>query len=125
MSAPPSVLLVEDDEDIRNLLVTRLHRLGYEVRAVATGEEAVDAALAAPPSLVLLDGPLPGFDGRDVTRRLRAAQGTAAVPVLVVAIVDDGPDEEPGVVAPLTRPFGVRDVESMVRALIEPLAEGA
>jgi DNA-binding response OmpR family regulator len=121
-----SVLVVEDDEDIRNLLVTRLGRLGYGVTAASTGEAGLAEALAAPPDLVLLDLLLPGIDGWEVARRLRAEPSTARVPVLVVSIVDEGAGAEVGAVGHLTKPFRARDVESMVRALIGPaLAEGA
>jgi DNA-binding response OmpR family regulator len=120
------VLVVEDDDDIRNLLVARLDRLGYRVEPCRTGEAAVASALAEPPDLVLLDVLLPGIDGWDVARRLRDEPLTVDVPVLVVSIVADGTDPEPGVVARITKPFRVRDVEAMVRALIGPaLAEGA
>ena len=120
-----SVLVVEDDEDIRNLLVTRLARLDYRVTAAPTGEAGLEAARAEPPDLMLLDLLLPGIDGWEVARRLRTEPTTARVPVLVVSILDDGSDE-PGVVGRITKPFRARDVESMVRALIGPaLAEGA
>jgi DNA-binding response OmpR family regulator len=126
MSAALSVLVVEDDEDIRNLLVTRLSRLGYCASAAATGEDGLAAALAEPPDLLLLDLLLPGIDGYEVARRLRRSPQTARVPVLVVSIVDDGDDHEVGVVGHLKKPFRARDVEAMVLALIGPaVAEGA
>lgn len=105
-----SVLVVEDDEDIRDRLVARLTRLDYRVDAAPTGEAGFEAALADPPDLVLVDALLAGADGLAVTRRLRAQPRTARVPVLVVSMADQGPDER----------FRPRDVEAMVQALLGP-----
>jgi DNA-binding response OmpR family regulator len=124
--SPSSVLVIEDDADIRNLLVTRLARLDYRVSAVPTGEAGLEAARADPPDLVLLDLLLPGIDGWEVARRLRAEPCTARVPVLVVSIVDDDAGDGVEVMGRVAKPFRARDVESMVLALIGPaLAEGA
>ena len=72
------ILIVEDDDAIAKPLADGLEREGFEVTRVATGEEALEAAL---PDLVLLDLRLPGMDGTEVCRRLRARSD---VPIIVV-----------------------------------------
>jgi len=63
-----SVLIVEDEEDIRELLSYTLLREGYQVASVASGEEALAVAEARTPDLVILDLMLPGLDGLTVCR---------------------------------------------------------
>ena len=74
-----SVLIVEDEEDIRELLSYTLLREGYQVAAVASGEEALAVAEANMPDLVILDLMLPGLDGLTVCRKLRANPKTAGL----------------------------------------------
>ncbi len=73
------VLVVEDDDEIAQVLQRSLRLDGYEVRLAADGEAALDAAAAYRPDLVILDLGLPGLDGMEVARRLRAADD---VPIL-------------------------------------------
>src|SRR5215213_2769243 len=68
-----SILVVDDEEGVRRLLVSLLTRDGYAVTAVGSGAEALDAVAQAPPHLVLLDIRMPEMDGFEVYRRLRAS----------------------------------------------------
>jgi len=79
-----SVLIVEDEEDIRELLSYTLLREGYQVAAVASGEEALAVAEAKMPDLVILDLMLPGLDGLTVCRKLRANPKTAGIAIVTV-----------------------------------------
>jgi adenylate cyclase len=80
----PLVLVAEDDEDILELVVFDLEDEGYEVVTARNGEEAVTLALERAPDLVLLDVAMPGLDGYEVTRRLRAEEATRAIPVVLL-----------------------------------------
>ena len=72
-----SILVVEDEEDIRELVSYTLLKEGYQVASVASGEEALSIAEAKPPDLIVLDLMLPGLDGVTVCQRLRANPKTA------------------------------------------------
>ena len=88
MSAPaktrPLVLVAEDDEDILALVVFDLEDEGYEVVTTRNGEDAVTLALERHPDLILLDVAMPGLDGYEVTRRLRADESTRGTPVVLL-----------------------------------------
>ncbi len=120
--AGEQILVVEDEEDVRELIVYHLERDGYGVRAVATGEDALQALKSgAAVDLVLLDLMLPGMSGLDVCRRLRAGDGPG-VPVLMVT----ARGEEADVVAGLelgaddyvAKPFRPRELLARVRAVL-------
>jgi two-component system, cell cycle response regulator DivK len=81
---PSRVLVVEDDEKSRRLLIDVLGLHGYVVRAVASGEEGLADAALCTPDAALLDIQLPGISGFDVLARLRAESGTAHLPVIAV-----------------------------------------
>ena len=70
---PRPILVVEDDDDVRDLLSRRLTHLGHEVLTAGSGEEALELAGESPPTLVVLDIRLPGIDGWEFLRRLRAS----------------------------------------------------
>ncbi len=78
------MLVVEDDESLIQLLKFHLHAEGYEVVAVSNGQAGVDAARTCEPDLVLLDLMMPGMDGYEVLRRLRASYRTRYLPVIIV-----------------------------------------
>jgi CheY-like chemotaxis protein len=78
------ILLVEDNEMNRDMLSRRLERRGYEVIVAVDGEEGVARARADAPDVVLMDLSLPGIDGWEATRRLKAADETRSIPVLAL-----------------------------------------
>jgi CheY-like chemotaxis protein len=78
------ILLVEDNDLNRDMLSRRLTKRGYEVVTATDGEEGLVLAQAEQPDLVLMDMSLPGIDGWETTRRLRAGAGTAAIPVIAL-----------------------------------------
>src|SRR5690349_12807287 len=80
-SNPVDVLLVEDDDATRSALRRLLERAGFRCAEAADGPEALEAARARPPRLVLLDVLMPGPDGLAVARQLRADPGTREVPI--------------------------------------------
>ena len=117
MIQSPLVLIVDDDPAIRRLLRASLGAEGYRTIEAARGTEALAAAAATPPDLVLLDLGLPDMDGIEVLKRLRA---TSPVPVVVLSARED----ERGKVAALdlgaddyvTKPFGVAELAARLRA---------
>jgi CheY-like chemotaxis protein len=80
----PKILLVEDNEMNRDMLSRRLQRKGYEVVIAVDGGEGVEMAHSQSPDLILMDMSLPVLDGWEATRRLKAAPGTAAIPVIAL-----------------------------------------
>jgi len=88
-SRPGTVLVVEDDPSAIRLLRAYLEPEGYEVRVAASGERAIDDARAEPPTAILLDVLLPGIDGWEVLRRLKADPGLRDIPVVIVTVVDE------------------------------------
>ena len=80
----PKVLLVEDNEESRDGLARRLRRKGYETLLAVDGREAVRMAGAEAPDLILMDMSLPGLDGWEATRQLKAAPQTRGIPVIAL-----------------------------------------
>ena len=88
----PKILLVEDNEMNRDMLSRRLIRKGYEVVMALDGQQAVEAAGAQKPDLILMDMSLPIIDGWEATRQIKAAPETRAIPVIALtahAMSDD------------------------------------
>ena len=87
-----TILLVEDNEDDRDMLSRRLQRKGYRVVQAADGQEAVEMAVRERPDLILMDVGLPVIDGLEATRRIRACALTQSIPIIAVtahALSDD------------------------------------
>lgn len=78
------ILLVEDNDLNRDMLTRRLTKRGYEVLTATDGEQGLVLAQAEQPDLVLMDMSLPGIDGWETTRRLRAGAGTSTIPVIAL-----------------------------------------
>ncbi|WP_374447183.1 response regulator [Stella sp.] len=88
----PKILIVEDNEMNRDLLTRRLSKKGYEVAVAMDGLEGVAAADSQRPDLILMDVGLPGIDGHEATRRIRAQPALAAIPIIALtahAMSDD------------------------------------
>ncbi|MGH8973904.1 MAG: response regulator [Acidimicrobiia bacterium] len=117
MSSP--VLIIEDDDDIRELLISRIRRLGYRPVAVSSAEAGLELAAAEVPELVVLDIRLPGIDGWEFLRRLRASPSTVGVPVMVVSIVDidESADHLP-VDGYIVKPFRATRIDQLARQLL-------
>lgn len=84
-----TVLIVDDDPRNRKLLETLLLADGFAVRSVDSGTAALAAIAAAPPDLVLLDLMMPGMDGFEVVRHLKADAAGRRLPVVMVTALDD------------------------------------
>jgi two-component system, cell cycle response regulator DivK len=78
------ILLIEDNELNRDMLSRRLQKRGYEVVTAVDGETGVTAAQVEAPALILMDISLPGIDGWEATRRLKAAPETRHIPIVAL-----------------------------------------
>jgi two-component system cell cycle response regulator DivK len=87
--AAPFVLVVEDDPETRRFYSDALTRDGFAVDQAHNGLQALEKALKAPPDLVVTDIAVPGIDGIELCRRLRADERTRAVPVLAITGYED------------------------------------
>ena len=81
------VLIIEDNDDNRDILRHQLEYLGYEVVEAANGLEGIEQAENQGPDLVIVDIMMPELDGREVTRRLRADSKTKEIPVLAATVL--------------------------------------
>jgi two-component system, OmpR family, phosphate regulon response regulator PhoB len=116
------VLVVEDEPDIRTLVVHHLTRDGFRCRTAATGPEALASVRRAPPDLLILDLMLPELNGIEVCRRLRADTATAAVPIIMLTARADEVDRvvglEMGADDYVVKPFSPKELVARVRAVL-------
>ncbi len=119
------ILIVEDDRPNIDMLVHAL-RNDYQLSVTRTGENALHSAAKNPPDLVLLDILMPGMDGYEVCRRLRAASQTREVPIIFLSALEDVHNKAKGFEAGgndyLTKPFEVLEVQVRVRSLLKAKA---
>jgi two-component system OmpR family response regulator len=113
------LLVVDDEATVRELLSATLRFAGFEVTSAATATEAVAAAVAEPPDLVLLDVMLPDMDGFEVVRRLREQ---SPVPVLFLTARDRQADKITGLSLGaddyVTKPFDLDELIARIRAIL-------
>lgn len=132
------VLIVEDERDIRDLILLHLQRDGYQVTTAGSGEDGLLQVKQSPPDLILLDLMLPGISGLEVCRRLRQEPTTATLPILMLTAKADEVDRvvglELGADDYVVKPFSPKELVARVRAVLRrsrpaptapPLAFGA
>ena len=129
------ILVVEDEEDIQELLEYTLLNAGYRVDVTDRGEEALELVQEHSPSLMVLDLMLPGLDGLEVCRRLKADGGTSDLPVIILTAKGEEEDViagfEAGADDYITKPFSPKVLGARVAAVLRrsadtrPDAEGA
>jgi len=116
---PQRILVVDDDPTVGEVVARYLEHAGYAVTVVADGQVALDKALADPPDLVVLDLMLPGLDGLEVFRRLRAR---FPVPVVMLTALGDESDRlvglELGADDYVTKPFSPRELVLRVQSVL-------
>jgi len=116
------ILVVEDERDIRNLVVLHLTRDGFRCRTASNGVEALREVKRARPDLVVLDLMLPEIDGLEVCRRLRQDASTAATPIIILTAKADEVDRivglEMGADDYVVKPFSPKELVARVRAVL-------
>ena len=115
-----TILVVDDEQDIRELLVFNLKKEGYNTLEAADGATAVDLALNGKPDLILLDVMIPKLDGISVCKKIRYALNISNMPILMISAKDTESDKivglEMGADDYITKPFQIREVMARVKA---------
>ncbi len=120
----PQILLVEDNEDNRDMLSRRLIRKGYEVALAVDGAAGVAEAAALCPDLILMDMSLPVLDGWEATRQIKAAPETQHIPVIALTAHAMSGDREKAIAAgcddydtkPVELPRLLQKIEALLAA---------
>jgi two-component system phosphate regulon response regulator PhoB len=124
-----TVLVVEDEPAIQDLLAYNLERAGYRVARAESAEQALRALAESLPDLVVLDWMLPGMSGFDLARRLRAQERTRALPVIVLTARAEERDKlaalEAGADDYVTKPFSPRELAARIKAVLRRRAPHA
>ena len=120
MADKPTILVVEDDDDCRTVLQDLLEVNGYQVRTCPDAQHAVQAALSAPPALMLIDYMMPDHDGGWVVQSLREVGGPAAsVPVILTTGSQDGRQIARDLgVRSMEKPFDIARLLELVKSLV-------
>lgn len=114
------VMIVDDEQNILELLEYNLKKEGFEVIRADTGEKAASLLEKTKPDIILLDQMLPGIDGLELLKRIRANSNFSDIPVIMVTARSEEIDKiiglELGADDYVTKPFGVRELVARVRA---------
>lgn len=117
-----SILIVDDEEDIIELIRYNLSKAGYRVSCVGTGEEGLSFAKSTPPDLIILDLMLPGVDGLDVCRKLKSDPATQDIPIIMVTARGEEADIvtglEMGADDYLAKPFSPRVLLARIKSVL-------
>jgi len=124
-----TILVVEDEPDIAELVKYHLEKAGLPARVVADGKQALDLIVREPPALVVLDLMLPGLDGMEVCRRLRGSPATRGIPVIMLTAKAEEVDRivglEMGADDYVPKPFSPRELVARVKAVLRRAAAPA
>jgi len=118
----PKILIIEDEQDIRDLLAYNFTKEGYETITASDGIIGRELTLSAKPDLILLDLMLPGMDGLELCRIIRNNADIASTPIIMLTAKGEEVDKviglEIGADDYVTKPFSVREVVARVKALL-------
>ena len=121
----PSVLIIEDDSQIRKFLRISLEANGFSVRETRLGEKGIEMCSEQQPEVVILDLGLPDLDGIDVIHRVRE---WTTVPIIVLSARADETDKvralDAGANDYVTKPFSITELMARLRVMLRPAAEG-
>jgi len=122
LSPMPRVLVVDDDPQVLKLLRVNFELEGYDVMTATNGEEALELVGRDTPDAVVCDVMMPGIDGLEVVRRLRAQPDTVALPLVVVSAKAQQADVRAGLAlgadAYVTKPFDPSELLEVVAQLL-------
>src|SRR6202047_2546694 len=115
-----TILVIDDDENLRDTVVLMLERDGFRPLQAADGKTGLERALVHKPDLILVDLRLPGMSGIEICKQLRAAQ--VKTPIIVLSALGDEVDKvlllEIGADDYIVKPFGTRELMARIRALL-------
>ncbi len=118
----PRILLVEDNEMNRDMLSRRLAKRGYEVAIALDGLQGIEMARRDSPDLILMDMSLPGVDGWEITRRMRADEGLRRIPIIALTAHAMAGDREKALAAGCddydTKPVDFARLTAKIAALL-------
>jgi len=118
------ILLIEDNELNRDMLSRRLRKRGFEVITAVDGETGITMAQTEAPAIILMDVSLPGIDGWEATRRLKAGAQTGRIPILALTAYVTAGDRETALAAGCddfdTKPIELPRLLGKIEALISP-----
>ena len=119
----PKILLVEDNEMNRDMLSRRLLKQGFEMVMAVDGEQAVDLARSEAPDLILMDISLPGLDGWEATRLLKAMPETRSIPIIALTAHAMAGDREKSLAAGCndydTKPIDFRRLMEKIQGFLD------
>lgn len=122
MTNRPVVLVADDDPDILELIAFGLERAGYEILSARDGVEALELAGTRTPDVAVLDVMMPRMDGCELTRKLRGAEATSSMPILLLTALAEDVHAARGLAAGadayLKKPFSPRVLAEQVRELL-------
>jgi phosphate regulon transcriptional regulator PhoB len=117
-----TILVVEDEKDIADLVKYNLEKAGLGARTIGNGKQALDLIVREHPDLIVLDLMLPGMDGLELCRRLRADSATKAIPIVMLTAKSEEVDRilglEMGADDYLPKPFSPRELVARVKAVL-------
>ena len=117
-----TILIVEDEKDIVKMLEYNLKKEGFKTLAVRNGEAAIDMAKSEHPELVILDLMLPGIDGLEVCKTLKADSKTSSIPIIMLTAKSQESDKvvglELGADDYMTKPFSPRELIARIKAVL-------
>jgi len=123
----PKILIIEDNELSRDMLIDRLLSRGYEVASATDGAQGLAMAESEQPDIILMDLSLPGIDGWQLTGQLKAQDSTKAIPVLALTAHAMTGDREQALAAGCddydTKPIEFARLLQKIGALLEPSTE--
>ncbi len=122
MTAAPKILIIEDERDIQDLIRHYLEKDGFRTRTASDGVAGLAAARQEHPDLIVLDLMLPGLDGLELCKKLRADPATALIPVIMLTAKAEESDKivglELGADDYLTKPFSPKELVARIKALL-------
>ncbi|MCK9614214.1 MAG: response regulator transcription factor [Candidatus Omnitrophica bacterium] len=122
-----TILIVEDEKDIVKMLGYNLEKEGFKTLSVYEGEDALDTAVSKHPDLIILDLMLPGMDGLEVCKTLKADSKTSSIPIIMLTAKSQDSDKivglELGADDYMTKPFSPRELIARIKAVLRRVKE--
>jgi two-component system cell cycle response regulator DivK len=122
MAMPRKILIVEDNQDNRELVIKVLRNKGFETVEAVDGEDAIEKAVSEKPDLILLDISLPKLDGYEVAKRLKSMEEFQEIPIVAFTAHAMKGDREKVIVAGfegyISKPINIRELPDQIKSYI-------